>query len=351
MNEEYSNEYTIKQVLLGLKKIARHLQKKWLIILLCSFIGGILGYIYRINTKTVYRASISFVSETSSADGLGSYASIASSFGIDLGQGGGGAFEGDNLIEVLKSRKLIVKTLFSNKPDSPRNHLLLNDYIYLHNINSDWKEKVNLKSLVFDKDSEFSTNRIKDSIINLIYKQIVENKLSIDRKDKKLNFIALQFDDIDEEFSKTFSELLCYNATQFYTEYKTKKATQNINSLKRQCDSLRNLLGGSIETVAAVADLNINPSKQMLRSNVQKRQVDVQANTAMYTEVMKQLAIAKVTLQKESPLIQVIDTPVLPLKKLNIGRIGCSIIGCVLGFLIITSSLTIRFKFKDLNIS
>ena len=71
----------------------------------------------------------------------------------------------------------------------------------------------------------------------------------------------------------------------------------------------------------------------------------------MYTEVMKQLAIAKVTLQKETPLIQVIDTPVLPLKKLNIGRLGCIIIGYFLGFLIITTLLTIRFKFKDLNIA
>lgn len=351
MQIDSSNEYTLKQIILGWKKVISYLKKKWLTILLFSCVCGILGYVYRINTKTIYRASMTFVSETSSADGLGSYASIASSFGIDLGQGGGGAFEGDNLLEVLKSRKLIVKTLFSSKERGEKSNLLLNDYISLHKMNANWTEKNNLKSLVFTKESETNTDRIKDSIINLIYKQIIENKLYIDRKDKKLNFITVQFDDIDEEFSKNFTELLCYNATQFYTEYKTKKSTQNINNLIIQCDSLRNLLGGSIENVASVSDLNINPLKQVLRSNVQKSQVNVQANTAMYTEVMKQLAIARVTLQKETPLIQVIDNPVLPLKKVNLGKLGCSIIGFFLGLIIITSFLTFRFKLKDLSLS
>ena len=43
------------------------------------------------------------------------------------------------------------------------------------------------------------------------------------------------------------------------------------------------------------------------------RQVDVQANTAILTELVKNLELAKVDLRKETPLIQIIDTPILPL--------------------------------------
>jgi uncharacterized protein involved in exopolysaccharide biosynthesis len=43
-----------------------------------------------------------------------------------------------------------------------------------------------------------------------------------------------------------------------------------------------------------------------------RKQVDVQANTAILTELVKQSELAKVTLRKETPLIQVIDRPILP---------------------------------------
>jgi uncharacterized protein involved in exopolysaccharide biosynthesis len=51
-----------------------------------------------------------------------------------------------------------------------------------------------------------------------------------------------------------------------------------------------------------------------------KRQVDVQANTAILTELVKQTELAKVTLRKETPLIQVIDRPILPLPKEKFGK-------------------------------
>jgi uncharacterized protein involved in exopolysaccharide biosynthesis len=68
--------------------------------------------------------------------------------------------------------------------------------------------------------------------------------------------------------------------------------------------------------VAAAVDANpnLNAAFQSLRVNSQKKQVDVQASGAIYQELVKNLELAKVTLRKESPLIQVIDEPVFPLK-------------------------------------
>ena len=73
-----------------------------------------------------------------------------------------------------------------------------------------------------------------------------------------------------------------------------------------------------------------------------KRQIDVQANTAILTELVKQTELAKVSLRKETPLIQVIDSPILPLKKDKIGIM----LGVILGSLIalFLSLLFIVFK-------
>ena len=39
--------------------------------------------------------------------------------------------------------------------------------------------------------------------------------------------------------------------------------------------------------------------------------IDVQANSAIYQELLKQLELAKVTHRNNMPLIQVIDSPVI----------------------------------------
>jgi uncharacterized protein involved in exopolysaccharide biosynthesis len=48
--------------------------------------------------------------------------------------------------------------------------------------------------------------------------------------------------------------------------------------------------------------------------------VDVQANTAILTQLVANLEISKVSLRKETPLIQVIDRPILPLDKARVSK-------------------------------
>jgi uncharacterized protein involved in exopolysaccharide biosynthesis len=53
----------------------------------------------------------------------------------------------------------------------------------------------------------------------------------------------------------------------------------------------------------------------------------VQANTAILTELVKQSELAKVTLRKETPLIQIIDRPILPLAKERFGKAKGIVLG------------------------
>jgi uncharacterized protein involved in exopolysaccharide biosynthesis len=109
-----------------------------------------------------------------------------------------------------------------------------------------------------------------------------------------------------------------------------------MNVLERQTDSIRRALNGAITGVAVANDntFNLNPALNVLRVPSARRQVDVQANTAILTELVKQSELAKVTLRKETPLIQVIDSPILPLKKEKFGKAkGIALGGILAGFL------------------
>jgi len=339
--EEINHEYSFSEVYLKLKQNAKYLASKWLTLFSILLFFGLAGFGFRWYLGPTYKSTMNFVAENGANDKLGGYASIAAQFGIDLGQSGGGAFEGDNLLEVFKSRRLIVSTLLTPLDINHPSELLINRYIKTYKIDNNWGSNSKMKNISFVEDAD-KPNRARDSILNQVYEKIVLSNLSIERKDKKLNFITLEVENKNEEFAKVFSEKLSVNAIKFYTEYKTKKATQNLNLLQSQCDSLKRLLTGSITDAAIISDYNVNPLKQILKSNSQKKQVDIQANTAMYIEVLKQLAIAKITLQKETPLIQIIDAPVLPLKKTNLGKLLTGVVFSILGLIITAIILLLK---------
>ena len=121
--------------------------------------------------------------------------------------------------------------------------------------------------------------------------------------------------------------------------------------LERQTDSIRRELNGAIIGVAVANDntFNLNPALNVRRAPSARRQVDVQANTAILTELVKQGELAKVTLRKDTPLIQIIDTPILPLHKEKFGLLKGMVIGGLLAsFLVVLVFLVNYFIKKSL---
>jgi len=81
---------------------------------------------------------------------------------------------------------------------------------------------------------------------------------------------------------------------------------------------------------------NLNPAFNVKGAPSKKMQIDVQANTSILTNLVVQLELAKITLRKETPLIQLIDRPILPLQKQKFGKLKSIILGGFLtGFLFI----------------
>jgi uncharacterized protein involved in exopolysaccharide biosynthesis len=92
----------------------------------------------------------------------------------------------------------------------------------------------------------------------------------------------------------------------------------------------------------------LNPALNLNRAPSAKRQVDVQANTAILTELVKQTELAKVTLRKETPLIQVIDRPILPLPKERFGKAKGILLGGILAGFLMVLLLIVRRILREL---
>ena len=121
-----------------------------------------------------------------------------------------------------------------------------------------------------------------------------------------------------------------------------KKALQNLNILQQQLDSVRGSLYGNIENIASNNDLNINPLKQKSRVGTQKKQVNLQIDGALLTELVKNVELSKIALRKETPLVQIIDTPSLPLDKIKIGKIKGGLSSMLFFFFLCISYIVVR---------
>ncbi len=334
-----SDEISLKELIQKGKEWWNYLLSQWKIILIAGIIGGALGLTYSFIKKPVYTATLSFALEDEKAGGggLGSALGLASSFGIDLGGGGGSIFTGSNLTELFKSRSMVEKTLLSPVVVEGKTISLAEMYIQNNEWRKKWKDNPKFATLEFLPNANRKLfTRIHDSILGEMHENLSKGGLSVAQKDKKISIISIDVSSKNELFSKYFCEELAKQVGKFYVETKSKKARMNMAILQRQTDSIRGELNSAITGVAVANDntFNLNPALNVRRTPSARRQVDVQANTAILTELVKQSELAKVTLRKETPLIQVIDKPILPLGKKYFGKAkGLVFGGFFLGFI------------------
>ena len=334
-----NDEITLKELLEKAKEWYSYLLSQWKIIVLAGVVGAALGLGYSISKKPIYTATLSFALEDEKGGGMSGALGLASSLGLDLGGSGGGAFSGANLTELFKSRSMVEQTLMQPVIAGTETISLAEMYIRTQEWRQDWQEKSKLKAIQFPpltKRKYFT--REHDSIMGKMYEDLSKTSLTVAQKDKKISIISIDVKSENEAFAKAFSETLAKQVSDFYVDTKSKKARMNMAILQHQTDSIRAELNGAITGVAVANDntFMLNPALNVNRAPSAKRQVDVQANTAILTELVKQTELAKVTLRKETPLIQVIDRPILPLPKEKFGKAKGILLGGILaGFLIV----------------
>jgi len=354
-NREKLDEVSFQSFIIKIKTIFLILLHQWKIILLLGFIGACIGLVASILKKPIYKAELSFALEDDRAPGgagLGAAMGLASQFGIDLGGTGGGAFSGDNLLELMKSRSMVEKTLLTTIDFHGKKTTLAELYIQFNEYHEKWNEDPRLRGIQFLNVADRSKFTLQqDSVLGMFYKDIIKRNLTVDKIDKKLSIITLTVNSKNELFSKYFVEVLAKTVSDFYIATKTKKSVQNVSILQHQTDSVRREMNNALTGVATSADNNPNPNPtlQVLRVPSQRRQVDVQANQAILTQLVTNLEISKVTLRKETPLIQIIDQPILPLEKEPNSKIIKTVVGGIGGGLLCCMYLLIiAFVKKEL---
>jgi uncharacterized protein involved in exopolysaccharide biosynthesis len=348
-----NDEISLKELIIKMKVWVAFLKSKWKVIFLAGIFGGLIGLTIAWFDKPSYKATLTFAmeEEKGGSGGLGGALGLASSFGIDLGgAGGGGAFAASNLAALMKSHLIIEKVLLDSYNINGKTRTLADYYIQVKDLRNKWPPNIqNIQFLPNADRSKF--NRVEDSILFQLHKELTNKEnLDIIQKDKKVTILAIEVNSKDELFSKLFCEAVANETSEFYIQTKSKKARMNTNVLQKQTDSVRGVLNNNITGVAREADnvYNLNPTLNVRSANSKKIQVDVTANTEVLKQLIVQLELSKINLRKETPLIQLIDRPFLPLEKEKLSKLKSLVLGGVLAGFFTILYLIIRKIFKNI---
>jgi len=333
---------SVNDLMENLFSFGKVILRNWWKIALFMVAGGIGGLVFSLLKKPVYTAESSFVVESKGGNSaLSSYAGIASQFGINLlGGEGNDLFQSSNIMQLMMSRNLISRTLLSKVKFPGGDSILADRFMDVYNLKDKWKPFPELNGVRF-QDQVSHLNVHHYDALRRMYDIILKNNLSVD-KDKKSEIISLRIFTENEYLSKLICENLIQQVSEFYVETKTKKTKTTLGMLQKKTDSVRGLLFGNIEGLAESMDANANLIRQKAEVGNKLRTIRISALQALYSDLNKNLEATKLDLINETPLIQFVDTPILPLEKTKISKLLATLIGGVAGFFIALAFL--QFK-------
>ena len=325
-------------------RFANYFISQYKIILYITLITSALGLLYGKLQPSTYKATSTFIVEDKSGKGGGGLSGLASQFGIDVGGltgGGAGLFDGDNILEIIKSRSIIEKVLLTKmeEPSSLKGQTIADYYIQINNLAPAFESKnINVKSLNFAGLTEGAKHTVQqDSILYILFSKINKN-LNVEKKSKKSTIITLEVVSGDQVFSKTFAEEVLKQTSDLYIDIKTGNLSRSIDRIQQKADSLQNSLRGiyqkSFQAENATKLYNVNSSLRINTSQTEIAARDKTVSSTLYGEVVKNLETLKLSLINQTPVIQVLDTPKYPLFDQRTPARYSLIIGFAIGFVL-----------------
>jgi hypothetical protein len=349
MNQEnppypYEPEFSFKKLLNDRASDVAYIFQFKKALALVLIIGALLGALTAWLWTPTYTARLTFVIDDSkSAGGSGGLSALAGQFGFNLdGLGGAsGVLAGDNVEELIKSHKLIKATLLTAYDST---QTLADRYASVNKLDKKWlKYSPDGKIIRFPLNG-VKNSRLQDSLLHEMTTLILSGEFGISKTDKKLGFFEVNATMKDELLAQLFCTRMIKQSTDFFISTKTKRLRSNVERLQQRADSIGAILNHKTYDLSDANQslLDVNPAYTRANASVDIKERDKIVLSTIFSETVKNLESSKTMLAQETPTVQIVDEPELPLTKnrlkYSIAILGGIIIaGILFGFYILLS--------------
>jgi len=335
------NEITLTDIWIKVQEWWSYLWKRKTWIVGIAFLFAVLGFIKPLIIKPKYSATLTFALEQGTKGG--GLSSLASQFGMSLGADGAG-LAGDNLLTLMKSRRIVEEVLLSPVYVNGDSVLLIDQYV------GTWPDlKESWDSLgLYPMTGRACCGNAQDSALGVIIFGITEKMLGVSTIDEEQSFVTVSYTGHDEVFAGHFVELLTQKATEFYIASKMANSHANIAKLQNRVDSVSAELQIAMVGYASAQDQNSFTVQSTAKVPSVQKQMRVTMLTTLYGELVKNLELSKTMAAREEPLITIIDRPHYPLR-VRESKLKSAVFGGVIGGFLTVLFFAGREFLRDLN--
>jgi len=305
---------TLKEVILTFVAFIKELFRKWWVFILVTALAVFIGYYKYNQEKIFFSAECSLMSSSNSGGGAGSAISaLGQQFGLDIGGVSGGGSPDGQLLELASSRRIIQETIFKTFEMNGKTDMLANHFIKELGWDIAWKENERLNGFQFKHAQVDSFSMLENEILQGIHNQIIGRMMSFDNPGTGL--IRLKISSTSEILSYTLTKAITQTLISFYTDGNIAKQKFTYEQAKSKLDSVEKALQSAEYAMAAAQDRNVASVRAKSYLGAMRAQRNVQALTIMYGEALKAAEFSKLSLDYVTPVIQVVDYPLLPLQR------------------------------------
>ena len=369
MNEENKNlEVVEEESSIDFGKIFKDLLSHKRLYFIVLPIAFVLAAIYSLSLPNYYSCTVKLSPELTSSRSASGLASLASSFGFNIGQGAGGmgteALFPTLYPELVNSTDF--KTSLFNVPvtiegdkKAGESDRTMSYYDYLENEQkSPWWSAILgapgkligwVKSLMTGDEQDEGEKKLNPFRLTKDQADIVK---ALDKKvvcdvDKKTMVITINVTDQNPVICATMADTVKTRLQDFITDYRTSKARVDLEYNKMITAETKARYERARQRYSEFVDAN----QDIILQTVRQRQVDLENEMQLqynaYTQVAAQLLAAEAKVQEETPAFTTLQSATVPVKKTGPKRAQLCIIFLFLAFLATTAY--ILYKENDLK--
>ncbi|MCR5578285.1 MAG: chain-length determining protein [Prevotella sp.] len=355
MNEENKNIEVVEEessIDFGkiFKDLLRH-KRLYFIVLPLAFV---LAAIYALSLPNFYSCTVKLSPEMSgSKASAGSLASLASSFGVNLGSGGAGTEAlFPTLYPDLMNSVDFKTALFPVKVTREEDGKSFTYYDYLMNEQKTpwWSGVMKGIGSLFGSEKEqekltkvdpFKLTKKQAGIVKAINKNVVCDV------DKKTMVISINVTDQDPLICATMADSVKTRLQKFITDYRTSKARVDLEYNKKIAAETKARYDKARRLYAEFSDANQDVILESVRQRQTELENEMQLQYNAYQQVAAQLLAAEAKVQQETPAFTTLQSATVPVLKSGPKRAQMCLIFVFLAFLGVTAY--ILYKEDDLK--
>ena len=335
--------------------IAKTLYEKRKKFFIMCFIVAALSILWIIPQPRYYNCSVSLAPEANGEDLGGGLASMASSFGINIGGNGSDAIYPLLYPDLLGSNKFIV-SLFDIKVKTDDGTVNTDYYTYLtKHQKKNWltqpfkKAKNAIVKLFKSEENTARGNGKKIDAFRLSerdYKlvEMVKTNITCD-VDKKTDVVTITVQDQDRLVSAILADSVKQRLQDFIIEYRTSKARLDLNHYEELAAKTKKEYEESLAKYSEYCDANQDIILQTSISERDKLEGDMQLKFNTYNALCTQVEASKAKMQERTPAFTTLKTATVPIKPAGPKRMIF-----VVGMLILGTIVTSLWLVRDIII-